>query len=125
MNNFLPMMICGFFTVFWFSFGFLQLPTLGIAASFSATGTNAAEGAISVGYTAGIGLYLVTLGTTLFTFWVFTLKANVVLSLIIGLATIAVYILSAAYFTLGLGNFGKATNLQHVSFLVPLFFGVS
>jgi hypothetical protein len=87
---------------------------MGIAASFSASGTNAAEGAISVGYTAGIGLYLISLGSAMFTFWVFTLKTNVVLALTIGLATVAVYLLSAAYFTLGLGHFAKATNLQHV-----------
>jgi hypothetical protein len=124
MNHFFSMMVCGFFAVFWFSFGFLQLPTMGIAASFSATGTNAAEGAISVGYTAGIALYLVALGTALFTIWVFSLKMNVVLTLIMGLATVAVYTLSAAYFTLGMGDFTKATNLQHVSFSVPLSFGV-
>jgi hypothetical protein len=122
MNHFFSMMVCGFFAVFWFSFGFLQLPTMGIAASFSATGTNAAEGAISVGYTAGIALYLVALGAALFTIWVFTLKMNVVICLIMGLATVAVYTLSAAYFTLGMGDFAKATNLQHVSLLGPSFF---
>ncbi|KAL1963529.1 hypothetical protein VTN77DRAFT_8110 [Rasamsonia byssochlamydoides] len=112
MGRFLSMMICGFFSVFWFSFGLLQLPTMGIAASYSATG-DAAQGAVSVGYNAGIALYLVAMGCALFTFFVFTLRTNVVLALIIGLATVAVYVLSAAYFSVSRRDFHRATQLQH------------
>ncbi|RAR00874.1 plasma membrane ammonium transporter (Ato3) [Stemphylium lycopersici] len=43
-NQFFTMMVCGLFSVFWLSFGMLQLPTLGLAASYSSTG-DAAEGA--------------------------------------------------------------------------------
>jgi hypothetical protein len=107
------MMICGFFSVFWFSFGLLELPTMGFAASYSATG-NAAEGAASVGYNSGIALYLIALGCTLFTFFIFTLRTNVVLAIIIGLATVAIWILSGAYFKVSSGDFGMASQLQKV-----------
>lgn len=113
MGNFFPMMVCGLFCVFWLSFGVLQLPTVGIAASYSATG-NAAEGALSVGYNVGIALYLVALGCTMFTFFIFTLKTNTVFALIFALVTAANFILSCAYWNVASGNFTMATHLQHV-----------
>jgi hypothetical protein len=121
MGNFFSMMVCGFFCVFWLSFGILQLPTAGIAASYSATGS-ASEGALSVGYNAGIALYLIALGCAVFTFFVFTLKINMVLALIFACATLSVFILSAAYWNVGLGNFATATRLQHVGFSHTLVF---
>lgn len=112
-GQFLSMMICGFFSIFWLSFGLLQLPTLELAASYSATG-NAAEGAATPAYNAAIALYLVVLGFALLTFFIFTLKTNVVLAMIIGLAMVAIYILSAAYFKVSQGDYSLATRLQHV-----------
>jgi uncharacterized protein len=83
MGNFFPMMVTGLFSVFWLSFGTLQLPTWQLAASFSTDG-NAAEGAASVGYNAGIALYAIVWGFTLFTFFCFTLKTNLVFAMIFG-----------------------------------------
>jgi uncharacterized protein len=108
------------FTIFWLSFGLLQLPTLGLAASYSPNGDDAAAGAASVGYNAAIALYLVVLGGTLFTLFIFTLKTNVVMTLIIGLATVAIWILSAAYFKVSIGDYPTAMTLQHVCYS-PLF----
>lgn len=34
MGNFFPMMVMGLFSVFWLSFGLLQLPTLQLAAAY-------------------------------------------------------------------------------------------
>lgn len=116
MGRFLSMMICGFFAVFWLSFSPVLLPTLGIAASYSATGSTA-EGIVSQGYNAGIALYLVAMGCAEFTFFVFALKTNVVLVLLNALATTATYLLAAAYFNVSIGNFDKATTLQHVLLL--------
>lgn len=113
MGNFFSMMVCGLFCVFWLSFGMLQLPTVGIAASYSST-ANATEGALSVGYNAGIGLYLIALGFTMFSFFIFTLKTNTVFALIFGLATATVFVLSSAYWHVALGNYEIATRLQHV-----------
>lgn len=112
-GNFLSMMICGLFCVFWLSFGPLQLPTAGIAASYSATG-NASEGAGSVGYNAGIALYLIALGFAILTFFIFTLKTNVVIAFIFALATSTCFTLSGAYWSVSVGQFAKATQLQHV-----------
>jgi len=113
MGNFFPMMVCGLFCVFWLSFGILELPTAGIAASYSATG-NASEGALSVGYNAGIALYLTALGFTMFTFFIFTLKTNTVFALIFACTTSAVFILSSAYWHVALGKYTMAIHLQHV-----------
>jgi hypothetical protein len=113
MGNFFPMMVCGLFCVFWLSFGILQLPTAGIAASYSAAG-NASEGALSVGYNAGIALYLIALGFTMFTFFIFTLKTNTIFALIFACTTSAVFVLSSAYWHVALGNYTTATHLQHV-----------
>ncbi|KAJ6110584.1 hypothetical protein N7486_002819 [Penicillium sp. IBT 16267x] len=110
-GQFLSMMICGFFSVFWFSFGMLNLPSEGIAATYSPTG-NAVEGAASVGYNAGIALYLVALGTTLLTFFPFTLRLNFVQAFVMGLATVGVYILSGAYWMVSTGNYAMAGHLQ-------------
>jgi len=111
MGNFFPMMVCGLFAVFWLSFGLLELPTLALANSYSATG-NGAEGAASVGYNAGIALYLLALGFTMFTFFIFTLKTNTVFALIFLFTTTGVFVLSSAYWHVALGSYVMAAKLQ-------------
>lgn len=113
MGNFFPMMVCGLFCVFWLSFGLLELPSLGLAASYSETGS-AAQGASSVGYNAAVALYLCALGFTMFTFFIFTLKTNVVFALIFLFTTSGVFILSGAYWQVALGNYILALKLQKV-----------
>ncbi|KAK3110109.1 hypothetical protein LTR53_015945 [Teratosphaeriaceae sp. CCFEE 6253] len=112
MGNFFPMMVQSLFAVFWLSFGLLQLPTLGLAAAYSPTG-DAAEGALSVGYNSTVGLYLIVWGFALFTFWIFTLKTNMVFAGIFLFVTIAAWILAGAYFCVGKANYVMATKLQH------------
>jgi len=115
MGNFFSMMVQGLFAVFWLSFGMLQLPTLGLAAAYSSTG-NAAEGAASKEFNAVIALYLIVWGFALFTFFIFTLKTNLVFALIFGLVTMACWILSGAYWKVSAGNYGTAGHLQTVGF---------
>lgn len=114
MGNFFPMMVCGLFCVFWLSFGMLELPTLDLAASYSTSGTNAAEGAASVGYNAAVALYLLVWGFTLFTFFIFTLKTNTIFALIFLFSSTGVFILSAAYWNVSWGNYTHAMTLQKV-----------
>jgi len=111
MGNFFPMMVMSLFAVFWLSFGLLQLPSLGLAAAYSATG-NAAEGALSKEYNSVIGLYLIVWGFALFTFWIFTLKTNSVFAGIFLFVTLAAWILAGAYFQVGSGNYAAAGRLQ-------------
>ena len=106
-------MVMSLFAVFWLSFGLLQLPSLGLAAAYSATG-NAAEGAASPEYNSVIGLYLIVWGFALFTFWIFTLKTNTVFALIFLFVTMACWVLAAAYFQVGSGNYVMAGHLQKV-----------
>ena len=113
MGNFFPMMVCGLFCVFWLSFGLLELPSLGLAASYSATGS-AVEGAASVGYNAGVALHLLALGFTMLTFLIFTLRTNTIFALIFLFTTSAVFVLSAAYWEMALGNYVVALKLQKV-----------
>jgi uncharacterized protein len=114
MGNFFPMMVCGLFAVFWLSFGVLQLPEWQIAASYSATGTSASEGAVSVGYNAAVALYLIVWGFTLFTFFVFTLKTNLVFACIFFFVDVGVWLLTAAYWKVAAGDFNTALKLQKV-----------
>jgi uncharacterized protein len=114
MGNFFPMMVMGLFSVFWLSFGFLQLPTLQLAAAYSADGTNALEGAASKSYNAALALYLVVWGFALLTFWIFTLKTNTVFALIFLFVTIGAWILAGAYWKVSTGDYGMAGDLQKV-----------
>ena len=106
-------MVMSLFAVFWLSFGMLQLPTLGLAAPYSATG-DAAEGAASSEYNAVIGIYLIVWGFALFTFFIFTLKTNCIFAGIFLLVTIAAWVLAGAYFKVASGDYEAAGKLQKV-----------
>ena len=114
MGNFFSMMVMGLFSVFWLSFGLLQLPTLQLAAAYSTNGLSEAEGAASKAYNAALALYLIVWGFALFTFWIFTLKTNVIFALIFLFVTIGAWILSGAYWKVSTGDYGMALNLQKV-----------
>jgi len=111
MGNFFSMMVCSLFSVFWLSFGFLQLPTLGLAAAYSPTG-NAAEGAASVAYNAAIALYLIVWGFALLTFFIFTLKTNLIFAGIFLLVTTGCFVLAGAYWKVASGEYITAGHLQ-------------
>jgi uncharacterized protein len=101
-------------SVFWLSFGFLLLPTLNLAGAYSTTGS-AAEGAVSKGYNATIGLYLIVWGFVLLMFFIFTLKTNMVFAGIFLFVTLGAFILSGAYFKVSTGDYDQAGKLQKVS----------
>ena len=103
----------GLFSVFWLSFGLLQLPTLALASAYSTTG-DPADGAASEGYNATIALFLIVWGFALFTFFIFTLKTNVVFAAILFFVTIAVWVLSGAYWKVASGDYATAGQLQKV-----------
>jgi hypothetical protein len=100
MGNFFSMMVMGMFAVFWLSFGVLETPSWGIAASYSANG-DAAAGAATVGYNAAVALYLLVWGFWLFTTWIF-------------FAFISSCRFSAAYWKVSTGDYSMATKLQKV-----------
>lgn len=109
--QFFAMMVCGLFAVFWLSFGLLQLPTLQLATAYSPTG-NVAEGLMSKEMNAVIALYLIVWGFALGTFWIFTIRINAVFAGIFGFVTIAIWILSAAYWKLSNAHYEEAQRLQ-------------
>jgi succinate-acetate transporter protein len=112
--QFFPMMVCGLFCVFWLSFGLLQLPTLGLAAAYSPTG-DAAVGMVSKEMNAVIALYLLVWGFALGTFWLFTIRINLVFAGIFLFVTVGSWVLSGAYWALSDGKFDKALKLQKVN----------
>lgn len=118
MGNFFPMMVCGLFSVFWLSFGILQLPTLNLQAAYAPAGTSSADaaaaGAASVQYNAALALYLLVWGFALFTFFIFTLKTNTVFALIFLFVTLASWVLSGAYWKVASGDYVMAGHLQKV-----------
>lgn len=111
--QFFPMMVCGLFCVFWLSFGVLQLPTLGLAGAYA--GGDAAAGAASKEMNAVIALYLLVWGFALGTFWVFTIRINLVFAGIFGFVTVGAWVLSGAYWAVSTGHFERALRLQKVS----------
>jgi len=111
MGNFFSMMVCSLFTVFWLSFGLLELPTLQLANAYSTTGS-AAAGAASKEYNAVIAIYLIVWGFALFTFFVFTLKTNCIFAGIFGFVTVAAWVLAGAYFKVAKGDYVTAGHLQ-------------
>ncbi|KAI0517756.1 GPR1/FUN34/yaaH family-domain-containing protein [Xylaria bambusicola] len=110
MGNFFPMMVMGLFSVFWLSFGVIQLPTLNLSLPYATSGDP--TGATSPAFNTDVGLYLLVWGFALFTFFIFTLKINTVFALIFGLVSAAAWILSAAYFKVAAGDFETAGKLQ-------------
>ena len=115
MGNFFSMMVCSLFAVYWLSFGLLELPTLQLAAAYSKSGTNAAEGMATVQYNAALALYLVVWGIVLFTFFIFTLKTNMVFAGIFCLVTTGTWVLAGAYWKVASGDYVTAGHLQKVS----------
>ncbi|KAI0190716.1 GPR1/FUN34/yaaH family-domain-containing protein [Xylaria flabelliformis] len=94
MGNFFPMMVMGLFAVFWLSFGVIQLPTLNLSLPYATSSDP--TGTTSAAFNTDVGLYLIVWGFALFTFFVFTLKINVVFASIFGLAGGALLFVVAA-----------------------------
>lgn len=114
MGNFLSMMIQALFCVFWLSFGLLQLPTLGLAAAYSPDG-DAAQGAKAPEFNAVLAIYLLVWGFALFTFFILTLKTNLVFAMTFLLVSTASWVLSGAYWRTASGDYVMAGHLQTVS----------
>ncbi|KAI1332431.1 GPR1/FUN34/yaaH family-domain-containing protein [Xylariaceae sp. FL0255] len=110
MGNFFPMMVMGLFSVFWLSFGVLQLPTLNLGAAYATTSDP--TGTSSPAYNTDIALYLIVWGFALFTFFIFTLKINTVFALIFGLVSAGAFVLAGAYFKAASGDYVAAGHLQ-------------
>ncbi|KAI1290482.1 GPR1/FUN34/yaaH family-domain-containing protein [Xylaria venustula] len=110
MGNFFPMMIMGLFTVFWLSFGLLNLPTLELGTPFATTSDP--TGLSSQGYNAAVGLYLIVWGFALFTFFIFTLKFNFVFAALFFIVSIGAWLLGAAYFKVSYGDYAGAMVMQ-------------
>lgn len=91
----------------------LQLPTLGLAASYGAG--DAAVGAVSKEMNATIALYLIVWGFALGTFFLFAIRINMIFAGIFGFVTVGAWVLSAAYWQLSTGHVAKALQLQTVS----------
>ncbi|KAI1357244.1 GPR1/FUN34/yaaH family-domain-containing protein [Xylaria arbuscula] len=110
MGNFFPMMVMGLFTVFWLSFGLLNLPTLELGSPFATP--NDPTGLSSQGYNAAVALYLLVWGFALFTFFIFTLKVNFVFAALFFIVSIGAWLLSTAYFKVSNGDYAGAMMYQ-------------
>jgi uncharacterized protein len=113
LGNFFSMMVMGLFSVFWLSFGLLEVPNLALGIPFATpddpTGTASRE------YNAAIGLYLIVWGFAFFTFFIFTTRINAVLATIFSFTAIATWLLSTAYFKSSWGEYESAGKFQKVS----------
>lgn len=114
------MMVCALFDAFWLSNGLVHLPTLGLAAPYSASGTDNVQGAASPEYNAALALFYIIWGFALVTYAVFTLRTNVVFVLIFVFSFVGTFTLSGAFWKVSTGDFVLAHNLQVVSQRLPL-----
>ncbi|KAI0475290.1 GPR1/FUN34/yaaH family-domain-containing protein [Xylariaceae sp. FL0804] len=110
MGNFFPMMVMGLFTVFWLSFGLLQLPTLELGSPFASS--TDPTGLSSKGYNAAVALYLIVWGFALFTFFIFTLRLNLVFASLFLTVSVGAWVLGAAYFKVSNGDYEGAMRCQ-------------
>ncbi|KAI1265500.1 GPR1/FUN34/yaaH family-domain-containing protein [Xylariaceae sp. FL1019] len=110
MGNFFPMMVQGLFTVFWLSFGLINLPTLELGTPFASK--TDPTGLSSQGYNAAIAIYLIVWGFALFTFFIFTTKVNAVFAALFFIVSIGAWLLGAAYFKVSWGDYEGAMVLQ-------------
>ncbi|KAL6157559.1 hypothetical protein ACJQWK_06327 [Exserohilum turcicum] len=110
-GQFFPMMVTGLFSVYWLSFGLLQLPSLGLAGAYSKNG-NAAEGALSHEMNAVLAIYCVVWGFAMATFALFTIRMNLAFVTLFVLGAVATWILGGAYWALANGQFSKSMMLQ-------------
>ncbi|KAL2136547.1 hypothetical protein VTI74DRAFT_3092 [Chaetomium olivicolor] len=110
MGNFFPMMVMGMFAVFWLSFGMLELPTLQLGAPY-ASGDDP-TGFASREFNSVIAIYLIVWGFALFTFFIFTCRINSVFAAIFLIVSVAVWVLSGAYWMVSWGNYHAAEKLQ-------------
>ncbi|KAI1123645.1 GPR1/FUN34/yaaH family-domain-containing protein [Nemania abortiva] len=110
MGNFFPMMIMGLFTVFWLSFGLLNLPTLELGLPFATPSDP--TGLSSQGYNAAVALYLIVWGFALFTFFIFTTRVNFVFAALFLIVSIGSWLLGAAYFKVSYGDYAGAMLCQ-------------
>ena len=115
MGNFFSMMVCALFDAFWLSNGLVHLPSLGLAAPYSASGTDNIQGATSPEYNAALALFYIIWGFALVTYTVFTLRTNVVFLLIFAFSFVGTFTLSGAFWKVSTGDFVMAHNLQMVS----------
>ncbi|KAK5624336.1 hypothetical protein RRF57_000052 [Xylaria bambusicola] len=131
MGNFFPMMVMGLFTVFWLSFGLLNLPTLELGSPFATPSGKYPKvhgqsipllsiiidptGLSSQGYNAAVALYLIVWGFALFTFFIFTLRINFVFAALFFIVSIGAWVLGAAYFKVSYGDYAGAMVCQKVS----------
>ncbi|KAI0189656.1 GPR1/FUN34/yaaH family-domain-containing protein [Astrocystis sublimbata] len=104
------LMVMGLFTVFWLSFGLLNLPTLELGSPFATP--DDPTGLTSQGYNAAVALYLLVWGFALFTFFIFTLKVNFVFAALFFIVSIGAWLLSAAYFKVSNGDYAGAMVCQ-------------
>jgi succinate-acetate transporter protein len=112
MGNFFSMMVMGLFTVFWSSFGFLQLPTLGLGLPYATAADP--TGTASKAFNADLAIYLCIWGFAMFTFFIFTTKINAVFASIFFLASISIWMFSAAYWKVSTGDYVTAGKCQKV-----------
>jgi len=106
--------ISGAMGVFWLSLGVLYIPALGIAASYSPDGTDAAAGFLSVGFNASLGIYLICWGLGTFVILICSMKTNLTFIILFAVLDAAFFMFSASHFQTAAGNLGTALVLQKV-----------
>ena len=114
MPNLAIRLICsGAMAIFWLSFAILFVPSLGIIASYSATG-DFNDGLLDPGFNADLGIYLVCWGLALFVILVCSIKTNITFVILFTILDAGFFVFSASHFQTASGNLGTAAILTKV-----------
>jgi len=111
------LILSGAMGVFWLSLGVLYVPALGIAASYSPTGTDLKAGLASVGFNTSLGIYLICWGLAMFVILVCSMKTNLTFVVLFAVLDAGFFIFSASYFQVVAGNLGTALVLKKVFYV--------
>lgn len=113
-GNTFPSVVFGTFGGFFISYGIINQPSMGIAASFApaADSTNGVTatlaGSATPAYNVGLGFYFLVWGVLTFSFFLASLRTNAVFVLLFIAITMVFELIAAGYFHAATGNFATA-----------------
>lgn len=114
-GNTFPSVVFGSFGGFFISYGIINQPSIGIAASFAPAAdasngiTAATAGASTASYNLGLGMFFLSFGILNFIFFLCSLRTNVFFVILFATITPAIELLAAGYFHFAAGNVAAAS----------------
>ncbi|KAK6542843.1 hypothetical protein TWF694_006783 [Orbilia ellipsospora] len=111
LGNTFPFVVFTAFSGFWFTLGGTLTPWFNAMGAYSTSGTNAVEGAATVGFNASFGFYFLSWGFICLVFLVCSLRTNIVFVILFTGLELTFGLLTGVYFYAAEGNASTAHRL--------------